>query len=191
MIARLRSASVLTLTLACASGGSVRAAEEKPRVERRRAPSQRPARPRDRVLVSGRAQTLQALQCGGVRAREDEPAFRASALSERFLVRRGALNSEAAVVATVSTRAGKFSVHLPGAGRYCVIRAHQRTRPRARGGQHAARVSGVDAECLRARWERCVAIWEVGPRGLADARIDVYQSCRGDNPCYRHGSPPP
>lgn len=192
MITKLRCALVMMLMLGCASGGVARADEKTRGADIARAASKRQAKSRERVLVSGSALTHEPLQCGGVRVREDQPMFRASPLSQRFLVRRGGVNSEAAVVASVSARAGKFSVYLPGPGRYCLIHEHQRSRPRppAPGGLSAP-VPGADRECLRALWERCVATWEVGPQGLADTRIDVYQrcSCVG-HPCDRHRKPP-
>lgn len=117
--------------------------------------------------------------CGGAYIPNYQPPPLAPAGGVTLLVRRGDKNSERKPAAVVTTaNDGTFGAELK-AGRYCVVFADKRAKPR-KGSKW------TDLKCLVADWQRCDAVVDVPVAGAI--AIDHQTSCFG--PCY-HGPMPP
>jgi len=132
-----------------------------------------------KVALDGVVRVAPRGHCGGAYIRDYEPPEPAPAPNVTLLIRKGDKNSSDKPAAEVTTGAdGAFHAEL-APGRYCVVFADKRSKPR-KGGQY------VELKCLIADWSRCDAVTDVPSD--APLAIDRRTACFG--PCY-HGPMPP
>jgi hypothetical protein len=130
------------------------------------------------AVLHGTVRTQAAGFCGGAYMPNREGPKPEPAAGAAVIIRAGATNSDAAPIATVTTKAdGTYEASL-SSGTFCVVLAEKKDRPKA--SQY------TDQACLDQYWKQCDAVVHLP----SDAPGDVLHvsSCFG--PCY-HGPLPP